>query len=150
MVALAAKAMLTTAWDVSGSYTFTDMEITKDSNNGLQGTTPTYVPEHAAMLWTNYYLDSGVFAGTRVGGGVRYVGSMQMDATNTQGKVPAYTVADLSLGYDLSNVSEALAGAQASIVANNLFNEEYYTCYDQSNCWYGAERSFELKINYEF
>ncbi|MGD8170736.1 TonB-dependent siderophore receptor [Vibrio sp. TRT 21S02] len=149
-IELEGKAMLTTAWDVSGSYTYTDMEITKDSNNGLQGTTPIYVPEHAAMLWTNYYLDSGVFAGTRVGGGVRYVGSMQMDATNTQGKVPAYAVADLSLGYDLSNVSEALAGAQASIVANNLFNEEYYTCYDQSNCWYGAERSFELNINYEF
>ncbi|TCN83870.1 iron complex outermembrane receptor protein [Vibrio crassostreae] len=141
---------VTEDWDVNASYTYVDMEVTEDANPDLEGTTPIYVPTHAANLWSNYYVYGGALAGTRWSAGARYMGEMEMDATNTQGKVPSYTVVDLSLGYDLGEVSDTLSGATANLMVNNLFNEEYYTCYDQSNCWFGAEQSVELSVNYQF
>ncbi|MBT9242265.1 TonB-dependent siderophore receptor [Vibrio splendidus] len=141
---------VTEDWDVNASYTYVDMEVTEDANPDLEGTTPIYVPTHAANLWSNYYVYGGALAGTRFSAGARYMGEMEMDATNTQGKVPSYTVVDLSVGYDLGEASETLSGATANLLVNNLFNEEYYTCYDQSNCWFGAEQSVELSVNYEF
>ncbi|NOI54984.1 TonB-dependent siderophore receptor [Vibrio crassostreae] len=141
---------VTEDWDVNASYTYVDMEVTEDANPDLEGTTPIYVPTHTANLWSNYYVYGGALAGTRWSAGARYIGEMEMDATNTQGKVPSYTVVDLSLGYDLGEASDTLSGATANLMVNNLFNEEYYTCYDQSNCWFGAEQSVELSVNYEF
>ncbi|MEZ8057605.1 TonB-dependent siderophore receptor [Vibrio splendidus] len=141
---------VTEGWDVNASYTYVDMEVTEDANPDLEGTTPIYVPTHAANLWSNYYVYGGALAGTRWSAGARYMGDMEMDATNTQGKVPSYTVVDISVGYDLGEASETLSGATANLLVNNLFNEEYYTCYDQSNCWFGAEQSVELSVNYEF
>ncbi len=136
--------------DVSASYTYADMEISKDSQYDLEGTTPIYVPKHAATAWANYSLFEGVFAGAKFGAGARYVGEMQMDATNTQGKVPSYTLVDLALDYDLSHLASSLTGASLTLRGNNVFDETYYTCYDKANCWYGAERSVELNVNYAF
>ncbi|USH03643.1 TonB-dependent siderophore receptor [Grimontia kaedaensis] len=144
------QAYLAENWDVLASYTYLDMEVKKASDTSLVGTTPIYVPEHSANIWSNYYVTSGALDGARIGGGVRYVGEMQMDANNTQGKVPSYTVADLSLGYDLGSASTSLDGAQANLVVNNLFDKEYYSCYNQTNCWFGAEQTVELNVKYEF
>ncbi|PFG57999.1 iron complex outermembrane receptor protein [Vibrio sp. ES.051] len=141
---------VTDNWDVNASYTYIDMEVTEDVNPDLEGTTPIYVPTHAANLWSNYYVYGGPLAGTRWSAGARYMDEMEMDAANTQGKVPSYTVVDLSVGYDLGAASDTLSGATANLLVNNLLNEEYYTCYDQSNCWFGAEQSVELSVNYEF
>ncbi|CAK3911952.1 ligand-gated channel protein [Vibrio sp. 10N.286.55.E10] len=147
---LEGRWFVTEDWDVNASYTYVDMEVTEDANPDLEGTTPIYVPTHAANLWSNYYVYGGALAGTRWSAGARYMGDMEMDATNTQGKVPSYTVVDISMGYDLGEASDTLSGATANLMVNNLFNEEYYTCYDQSNCWFGAEQSVELSVNYEF
>ncbi len=147
---LEGRWFVTDAWDINASYSYMDMEITKDVDGALVGTTPIYVPEHSANLWTNYYLYNGPLAGARIGGGVRYVGEMQMDAYNVSGKVPSYTLVDLSLGYDLGLLSDTLDGATANLVVNNLFDEESYTCYDSMNCWYGSERSVEAKFKYNF
>lgn len=147
---LEGRWFVTEDWDVNASYTYIDMEVTEDANPDLEGTTPIYVPTHAANLWSNYYVYGGALSGTRFSVGARYMGEMEMDATNTQGKVPSYTVVDLSVGYDLGEASDSLSGATANLLVNNLFNEEYYTCYDQANCWFGAEQSIELSVNYEF
>lgn len=149
-VELEGQMFLTDNWDVQASYAYIDMEIKKAYDPNLEGTTPIYVPKHSAMAWTNYYVYSGAFEGARIGAGARYVGEMEMDASNTQGKVPAYSVVDMSLGYELGGVSEMLSGAQANLVVNNLFDQEYYSCYDKTNCWFGAEQSIELNINYNF
>lgn len=148
-VELQGKWFVTPSLDIAPSYTYTDMQITKDPVYNLQGTTPVYVPTHAASVWANYYLYNGALAGTRVSAGTRYVGTMEMDATNTQGKVPAYTITDLSVGYDLSELSRSLSGASANLLVNNLFNQENYTCFNNTNCWYGEERSIELHVKYE-
>ncbi|MDC5856995.1 TonB-dependent siderophore receptor [Vibrio europaeus] len=147
---LEGRADLTENWDVQASYTYIDMKVTEALDQNSVGTTPIYVPEHSATLWTNYYVYSGVLSGMRFGGGARYMGEMQMDASNTQGKVPSYTVVDLSLGYELGNMSEALSGAHANLVVNNVFDKEYYSCFDKTNCWFGAEQSVELNVKYDF
>lgn len=107
-VELQGRTSLTANWDISASYAYTDMEITKDTT-GLEGKTPIYVPKHAATLWTDYYVYDGLFAGTRLGGGVRYIGEREMDAANTE-TVPDYTVVDLSVGYDLGGITNSLQG----------------------------------------
>ncbi|OEE37484.1 ligand-gated channel protein [Vibrio genomosp. F10 str. ZF-129] len=147
---LSGRWFATENFDIAAAYTYVDMEITEDSSNGLEGTTPIYVPEHTANVWASYNVFTGMLAGSRLSAGARYVGEMQMDASNTQGKVPSYTLVDLSVGYDLGAASETLSGATANLAVNNIFNEEYYACYDQSNCWFGAEQSIELSVNYEF
>ncbi|KJG55399.1 ligand-gated channel protein [Photobacterium kishitanii] len=148
-VELQGKWFVTSNLDISPSYTYTDMQITKDASSNLKGTTPIYVPTHAASIWANYYFYDGALAGTRVSGGTRYVGTMQMDSTNTEGKVPAYTITDLSLGYDLSELSRGLSGVTANFLVNNVFNTANYTCFNSTNCWYGEERSVELHVKYE-
>lgn len=142
------RTMLTDNWDIAASYTYTDMEITKDAT-GLEGKTPIYVPKHAATLWTNYYVYNGLLAGTRLGAGARYIGERQMDAANTD-TVPDYTVMDLSMGYDLANISSGLSGAALNLSVNNLFDKDTYTCYDSANCWYGEERTIEVNFDYKF
>lgn len=146
-VELEGRWLVNEALDLNASYTYTDMTIGNDIN--LEGKTPIYVPKHAATLWANYFVWGGALDGLRVSGGARYVGEMEIDIQNS-GKVPSYTIADLSFGYDLGGLSESLVGANANLVVNNLFNEEYYTCYDSNNCWYGAEQSLELNIKYQF
>lgn len=149
-VELQGQWFVTDSLDVAASYTYTDMEVTEDKVYDLKGTTPIYVPDHTANLWANYHLYAGALSGTRLSAGARYVGEMQMDTTNKQGKVPSYTVYDVSLGYELGNASESLSGATANLIVNNLFDEEYATCYDKVNCWYGAERSIEVNVKYDF
>ncbi|SJL84608.1 TonB-dependent siderophore receptor [Vibrio palustris] len=147
---LAGRWFVTDQWDMSASYTYTDMQVIEDVNPDLEGTTPIYVPRHAANVWTNYSIYSGTLAGTRVSAGARYMGAMKMNAANTQGEVSSYTVVDLSVGYDLGQASRVLSGATANLLVSNLFNEDYSACYDKANCWAGAEQSLELSVKYAF
>lgn len=148
-VELEGRFMLVDNWDLVASYAYTDIEITKDADGGLEGKTPIYVPDHTASLWSNYYLDSGVLSGTRLGAGVRYVGEREMDAENTD-KVPDYTLVDVSVGYDLGELDHSMSGSSVNISANNVFDEDNFTCYDSANCWYGQERTVEVSFNYSF
>ena len=147
-------AELETKWqatpqaDLTLNYTYIDMEITEDSYYGQEGKTPVWVPEQMASLWANYYFE-GALSGLQTSAGVRYVGESQMDAQNSE-QVPGYTLVDVSASYDFSSVSKSLEGAAVTLSASNLFDKEYYSCYDKSNCWFGAERSVEAKLEYKF
>ncbi len=132
---------------IAASYTYLDMEVTKD-NSGLQGKTPSWVPESSANAWLNYEIDAGLMSGATFGAGVRYVGEAQLNPLNTE-QVPDYTLVDLSIGYDLGQLSHSLTDFSANLVANNLLDTEYFSCYDEINCWFGQEQSVKLKINYE-
>ncbi|MGY3866942.1 TonB-dependent siderophore receptor [Aeromonas bivalvium] len=134
--------------DLSASYTLIDMAITRDTS-GLQGKTPVWVPDQTASLWGNYRLEQGAAAGLRLGVGLRYVGETELDAANTD-KVPDYLLMDLAASYDLGRLSQRLKGVEASVSASNLFDQTYYSCYDQNNCWFGAERNLEARLKYAF
>ncbi|MFA0121675.1 TonB-dependent siderophore receptor, partial [Vibrio sp. 10N.261.48.A2] len=151
-IELEGRAQVTDNLDVLANYTYTDMEITEDRNASNIGQTPVFVPDHTANVWANYFVRSGAMSGLRVGGGVRYVGETVLNDTSdkNKGQVPSYTLVDLSLGYDLGEVNSSLKNATANVVANNIFNEEYYTCWNESYCWYGQEQTVEFNVNYEF
>ncbi|WP_323060082.1 TonB-dependent siderophore receptor [Aeromonas hydrophila] len=146
-VELEGRLDLTSRWDLALNYTRQEMEITRDTTS-LQGKTPVWVPKQMASLWSNY-LPAGPLAGARLGAGLRYVGEAQLDAANTD-TVPDYLLMDMAASYDLAQLSQRLQGVEASLSASNLFNKTYYSCYDQNNCWFGAERSVEARLKYVF
>jgi iron complex outermembrane receptor protein len=146
-IELEGRADLTSRLDLALSYTRQDMEITRDTTD-LQGKTPVWVPRQMASLWSNYQA-GGSLEGMRVGAGLRYVGEAQLDAANTD-TVPDYLLMDMSASYDLAALSASLKGVGASLSASNLLNKTYYSCYDQNNCWFGAERNVEARLKYVF
>ncbi|USV59202.1 TonB-dependent siderophore receptor [Aeromonas encheleia] len=146
-IELEGRADLTNNLDLALSYTRQDMEITRDTTD-LQGKTPVWVPKQMASLWSNYQA-GGSLQGMRIGAGLRYVGEAQLDAANTD-TVPDYVLMDMSASYDLAALSASLKGVGASLSASNLFNKTYYSCYDQNNCWFGAERNVEARLKYVF
>ncbi|HDM8169324.1 TPA: TonB-dependent siderophore receptor [Vibrio harveyi] len=145
---LEAKWQATPQADLTLNYTYINMEIKEDSYYHQEGKTPVWVPEQTASLWANYYYED-TLAGLRTSAGVRYVGKTEMDAQNSD-QVPDYTLVDLAASYDLSAASQSLDGASVTLSASNIFDEEYYSCYDKNNCWFGAERSIEAKLEYKF
>ncbi|MFM5030504.1 TonB-dependent siderophore receptor [Aeromonas rivipollensis] len=146
-IELEGRADLTSRLDLALSYTRQDMEITRDTTD-LQGKTPVWVPKQMASLWSNYQA-GGSLEGMRVGAGLRYVGEAQLDAANTD-TVPDYLLMDMSASYDLAALSASLKGVGVSLSASNLLNKTYYSCYDQNNCWFGAERNVEARLKYAF
>ena len=139
---------LTAEINLTAALTLQDVEVTKD-NSGIQGNTPIWTPEKQLSTWLSYQPRSGSLVGASFGTGIRYVGEMQVDAANSA-TVPSYTLVDLSVGYDLAQLSADWQGASVKFSVANALDEEYYTCYDTSNCWFGADRSFEISGRYEF
>lgn len=148
-VELASRVALTPDWSMQAGYAYTDMTITDDADGGLEGKTPIWVPEHSAQLWTQYRIANGWLRGARLGGGVRFVGAMQIDSVNSD-TVPASTVYDLSVGYELASLLPMLKGSSINLMVNNVTDETTYRCYDTDNCWYGAERTVTANLNLTF
>ncbi len=154
---LEAHTQVTDNLKVLGSYTFTDIEYSKSMISTLstdtdvienKGNSPTQAPRHMASLWADYLFDSAALDGLRLGGGVRYVGYSWADAENTM-KVPAYTLFDASIGYDLGKVG--LKGVDVRLNANNLTDESYIaSCASLSFCYMGEERNVAATVSYQF
>ncbi|MGR4043964.1 TonB-dependent siderophore receptor [Pseudomonas sp. 910_21] len=154
---LEAHMQLTDNLKLLSSYTFTDIQYSKSMVSTLsspgniienKGNSPTQAPRQMASLWADYRFDSATLDGLRLGGGVRYVGYSWADAENTM-KVPAYTLFDASIGYDLGKVG--LKGVDVRLNANNLTNESYVaSCASLSYCYLGEERNVAATVSYQF
>ncbi|WCE28861.1 TonB-dependent siderophore receptor [Vibrio sp. SCSIO 43137] len=151
-IELEGRAIINDNLDLKANYTYTDMEITEDQNKTNIGETPVFVPDHTASLWANYAFHQGAASGLKIGTGVRYVGETVKNNSSDKnnGKISSYTLVDASVSYDLGQVDSQLSGASANLIANNLFNKEYYTCWNESHCWYGQEQTIEFNVKYEF
>lgn len=144
-IELEGKARLTDNFTMLAAYTFTAMSY-RESTEGLTGNTPYQAPRHMASLWGDYQFDSGL----GVGAGVRYVGTSWADSGNTL-KVPAYTLVDLSVRYDLGRLSSSLKGMSVRVAANNLLDKTYVaSCASLNYCYYGEERNVVATLKYEF
>ncbi|WP_158260092.1 TonB-dependent siderophore receptor [Zobellella endophytica] len=104
---LEANSYLTDNRSLAASLTLLDMAFSKDDSGELLGKTPVWVPERQASLWANYDVFEGALAGATLGAGVRHAGKTHMDSLNTD-QVPAYTLVDLALGYDLGYLNANL------------------------------------------
>ncbi|MFG1496286.1 TonB-dependent siderophore receptor [Saccharospirillum sp. HFRX-1] len=133
---------------VSLNYTYQNVEITEDETD-LEGKTPVWVPEQLLSVWADYGFYNGALDGLTVGLGLRYIGESQLNEQNTD-TVPSTTLMDMSLGYDLGSLNERLNGAELGLSVNNLLDERYATCFDDDNCWFGAERTVEASVSYTY
>lgn len=138
-----AKANITKDLKVLASFTAFDLKTTKDTRPLLVGKTPIVVPEVTASAWLDYTVPEGVFNGLGLGAGVRYVGRSYANAENTL-KVPAATVVDAAIRYQIGNWGMALN-------VTNLFDKVYVkSCNGQSGCGYGDARTITVSANYRW
>ena len=148
-VELEGKTEIATGFNVIGSYTWNDVEVTK-SEAGNKGKTPFRIPEHMASIWGDYTFQSGLMEGLRLGAGARYVGSTYGDTANSF-KVDSYTVVDALVAYNLGKVDKSLDGLEVSLNATNLFDEDYVAgCFSSVGCQYGQQRTVYGTVTYNW
>lgn len=142
------------AFSLISSYTYTDAKVTK-ANPDMWGTNTLgkhsmRVPAHLASVWGDYTIQAGPLAGFGTGIGVRYMGSTFGDEENTF-KVPAYTLADLTLRYDLARLGPQWKGLSASLTAKNVFDKYYVAaCFAAVACNLGEGRNAVAKLSYKW
>lgn len=124
------KGRVTPALDVVANYTYTDVDEEIEE-----------VPAHQLSLWGRYRFALAGVAGFSAGAGVR---SMNAFADGAGPTVPAVTLLDLMLGYDVSNWRFALN-------VNNATDKVYAsTCLRRGDCWFGARRNVVASATYLF
>jgi iron complex outermembrane receptor protein len=137
---LEAKANLSENWKTIASYSYTDLDITKDANPNLIGKSPWIVPAHTASLWLDYAFTNDALEGLSLGGGVRYQGKSWADAANTL-RVPDAAVFDAAIRYEKNDWT-------ASINVANVFDKEYVkSCAGVSVCGWGDSRTITFKLS---
>lgn len=146
---LEGHAALTSSLNLVASYTYTDIKNTK-SNTANKDHAPVGIPQHMGALWVDYALPGRTFAGVQVAAGARYLGTSYGTQTGAF-KVPATTLVDLSLRYDLAQFTPVLKGMSTSLTVSNLFDKNYIaTCLDISSCAFGAGRVVLANAKYRW
>lgn len=143
---LGASGQITDNWSVSAGYTIQNATVDDGpsvTNNGSNNLS--YTPKHAFSMWSTYRHPSGF----TLGGGARYVGSMERGsdgATGTPEYVRAYWVFDAMAGYAVSK------NLDFQLNVYNLFNKEYVAAINKSGYRYfpGAPRTVLLTANIHF
>ncbi|MDA8444925.1 TonB-dependent siderophore receptor [Paracidovorax valerianellae] len=124
---------------LTGAYTYTDTKVTSDSNAAIVGLPLNLTPRHTLALWATYKLPQ--MPQITLGAGARYVSEQVGSYPFT---LPAYTVADLSIGYAGSNY-RITAGVK------NVFDKAYYDGAINANVVSPAmPRSFNVGLTYFF
>ncbi len=118
---LEAVGQLTDNLRLQASYTYNDIRYTKSSAEE-QGKRAVYAPRNQASARLSYDVKSGPLNGLTVGSGVRYVNGITSDRQNTH-TLPSYTLVDMAVGYDLTQVG--LKGLSAQVTVNNLTDKRY-------------------------
>lgn len=124
-IELAGEYPLSDWLEVRGSYSYTDSKVTKDdTNTGMEGKRVTNVPKSMASL--AFEVNQGDWSGVLSG---RYVGEVFSNNDNSD------TVKDVWTGYSKYSVVDLKVNYQinknfkASMMVDNILNEEYYEYY---------------------
>lgn len=139
---LEAKTEATENLGITASYAYTDSHVIQDSSANNVGKRIEGVPYHSASLWASYRLSSLGLPQLRVAAGARYTGTTRTTPTVYAGKIPAYTLFDALISYEIDDNWEVAAKAQ------NLGNEKYLFC--NTTCRYGDERSLIGSVSYRW
>ncbi|PCK33065.1 TonB-dependent siderophore receptor [Pseudoalteromonas piscicida] len=129
--------------DLLINATYLDQEVTKNKlDPDLIGKRLVWVADNTASVWLNYY--PSLFSALKISTGIRYVGESYVGKYNTD-TVPSYTLLDIALDYELNE------HMRMTFSVSNLADKRYVgACYDQSNCWMGAERKIDLGFHTRF
>ncbi|GAA0509858.1 MULTISPECIES: TonB-dependent siderophore receptor [Pigmentiphaga] len=139
-IELEATAALAPQLNVTASYSFTPRAIVTGSANPDEiGKQATAVPRHRLSIWGDYRFASGV----KVGLGMRYTGTTRGENETASAKIPAVTIFDAMLGYDIDRWSLALN-------LRNLAGKTYIANCGFGNCYYGPARSVVATATYRW
>lgn len=119
--------------------------------SGLSGDRLAFTPNVSATLWTSYRLPFGL----TVGGGVQHVGSRYLGRPDDAlrvipngifGKLPAYTVFNGMLGYDLTD------NIDLRLNVDNIANKKYAvtTNWNGTRASLGAPRTFLVSVGFRY
>lgn len=136
------KAGLTPDLNLSVAYSYTDAHIIKDNDPVLEGSRIEGIPYHSASLWLDYRLTQFGLPGLKVGAGARYNGTTKTSASITDRNIPAYTLVDALISYDINSHWQLSAKVQ------NLANKRYLYC--ANSCRYGDERTAISSLSYRW
>jgi iron complex outermembrane receptor protein len=122
------------------------------SGISIQGKKPVGAPADTASVWADYTIQTGALTGFGFGGGVRYIGSSYGDNINSAAMVvPAYTLGDAQVHYDLAGLSPQLKGWKLAVNMTNIFDKTYVSaCASATQCFYGNGRSTLGTIRYQW
>ncbi|MEG0483128.1 MAG: TonB-dependent receptor, partial [Acinetobacter sp.] len=92
----------------------------------------------------NYrFMTDNFWNGLRLGAGVRYVGSTNDEQYSPGYKVDSYTLYDAMASYPLNEQLDV------QVNATNLSNEKYVSACS-FYCYYGAERTVDMRVTYKW
>ncbi|WP_428670006.1 TonB-dependent siderophore receptor [Reyranella sp.] len=139
-VELSSLLVPTEGLNVMWAFSYNDPKITASNNRDI-GNMPAFVPNVTASLWSDYTIQSGALYGFKLGGGVRHIGFTYSTSANTL-QIPAYTLLDAMVSYDLGGLMPKLGGFVAAVNATNLLDTRYVSeCSSATNCLYGQGAS---------
>lgn len=150
---------LTDSLNLIASYTYTDSKYTKSDVldtgfNGVsapvQGKYQYGIPRQSASIWADYTVHGSVLQGLGFAGGVRYVSSTYGDDVNSF-KVPAFTLLDAALRYDVGAIDPALHGLRLQLNVSNLLDKSYVAaCTSSTGCNFGLRRTIYASATYDW
>lgn len=144
-------------WNLIGSYTYMDSEITKTELATERGNALSQVPKHMSSLWASYLFTNGYLDGISVGAGVRYTGGSYGSVSPAAGApvdnpllyTDSYTTYDAAVRYNLKSLG--YSGAEFALNANNLTDRLYVTsCSGMTACFYGMGRNVTATLKYNW
>ncbi|MFD2500206.1 TonB-dependent receptor domain-containing protein [Rhizorhabdus histidinilytica] len=100
------------------------------------------MPKTTASLFTSYMFDNGLL----LGGGARYVGSVNTAYDGSTRDIGSYTLVDASAGYSFD-------GWRLQLNLKNLFDKKYYINNYQTLFYgnvVGEPRSFTISVRRDF
>jgi iron complex outermembrane receptor protein len=138
----------TTDLKLIGTYTYTDLKNTE--SNQYLGKVPVGIPENMASAWADYRFPWSWTRALDVGVGVRYLGASWGDAANDF-QVPAVTLFDAAVHFDMGKLSPRFKGATFSVSATNVFDKVYISsCIATTFCTFGDGRTVLANLKYNW
>ncbi|WP_247507324.1 TonB-dependent siderophore receptor [Bradyrhizobium sp. 1] len=147
-IELEGKSEISRNLTMLGAYTYTEI-INTESNTANLGKRVPGIPVHAASLWADYTFHGGAFDGFGMSGGIRYLGASPGNSLNTF-DVPAATLFDAAVHYDLAGIGPQFKGFLASANISNIFDKTYVEVCQDSGCYYGLRRSVIATLRYRW
>lgn len=131
------SGQLTPRIGVIANYAYNDAKVTDDPDPANMGKRKENAPRHSAAIWGRYSFDNGL----GVGLGMQYVGKR---ATFDTLELPAYTIFNAGLFYNLTNTEFALT-------VKNLADKTHWTGgYNYERTFPGDPRSVNLTLKHRF
>nr|WP_172424615.1 TonB-dependent receptor [Vandammella animalimorsus] len=100
--------------------------------------------------WLDWRIAQGPLAGLTLYSGARHTGQRAWHGRPGQ-RLPAHTLLDAGLDYDLGQAHAALAGYHFALSVKNLANRAHVaSCYGPTVCYWGQGRSAQASLRYQW